>query len=202
MIDSIVKVVTGIVRLRGGTDGTVVGNFSDRLKIDPGYGSLATYAACASAFVPAASATDVFTIQGSATKTIKITKITVTGTTTSGSGIAVNLSLIKRSTANTGGTSATVTPVTYDSTNASSTAVVKSYTANPSALGTIVGTVHADRHNIVTQGLLQNHITWIFGERASQALVLRGSSEYLAVNLGSVSVTGPVFSICVEYTEE
>lgn len=34
MLDTIVKYVTGLVRLKGGTDGTVIGNTSDSLKVD------------------------------------------------------------------------------------------------------------------------------------------------------------------------
>lgn len=36
MIDSIVKIVRGIIKLRGASDNTLIGNTGDRLKVDPG----------------------------------------------------------------------------------------------------------------------------------------------------------------------
>jgi hypothetical protein len=103
----------------------------------------ATYATTAVAFAYAASGTDIFTITGSATKTIRILRISVTGTQTTGA--MRDVLLIKRSAANTGGTSATPTIAPYDSNSSAATAVVRNYTANPSALGASVGTIRAEK---------------------------------------------------------
>lgn len=162
----------------------------------------ASYSACANGITVAATPTDVFTIQGSATKTIKVTRIEVTGTTTAGSGISITCSLNRRSTANTGGTSTIETNTKYNTTNAAGTAVVRSYTANPSALGTLVGPIRTARMTMVNASVAQNYLVWDFGVRPTQSITLSGTSEFLCVNFGGTSITGNIISINVEWTEE
>lgn len=170
--------------------------------ISVGYeGTRATYSAAASGLTPAASATDVFTITGSASKTIKITRISVTGSTTAGSGVLVNLQIIKRSTANSGGTSTTLTNVPHDSTSAAATATVRSYTANPT-LGSTVGTIRAERVAFESTSVIASRLNWDFGTRGAKNIVLRGTSEVIAINLSAKTVTGGSLSIDIEWVEE
>ena len=157
-----------------------------------------TYAAVATGFVAAASPTDVFTITGSATKTIRINRIIISGTTTSGSPIKITINLIKRSSANTGGTLVNDLEVPYDSLSPAATANVAHYTANPSALGTSLGTVRSTTTSIQQSGLAEI-IIWDFKDE--RPLILRGTSEILTVNFGGTTVTGPIFSITVEWAE-
>jgi hypothetical protein len=159
-----------------------------------------TYSASASAFVPPASATDVFTIIGSATKTIRIHKIRVTGSTTAGGGIKTTFQLIKRSTLNTAGTRIVSTNTPHDSTNAAATANCGHYTVNPTVLGTSVGTVRSAHVAVTNTGLTGGDIEWNF-EALGQPVVLRGVSEVLAINLNGVTIAGPIFSISVEWSE-
>lgn len=168
----------------------------------PGDGTKQSYSAAATGIVTVANATDVFTITGSATKTVRITTISVSGTTTAGSGASIPLAIIKRSTADSSGTPATSTNVPHDSNNAAATAVVKSYTANPT-LGTAVGTIRSARLEIPAVGGTEQPVTYDFGTRPAQAVVLRGTSEQLCINFGgSVTITTPVISFDVEWTEE
>jgi hypothetical protein len=160
-----------------------------------------TYAAAVSGFVPPAAATDIFTITGSATKTIRITLLRVSCTTSAGSGISINAALIKRSTADSAGTSTTMTNVPHDSTNSAATAVVKAYTANPT-LGTTVGNVRTSRFQINSAGTTSNELAYELGTRPAQTLVLRGTSEQLCVNFGGATITSPICSIAIEWTEE
>ena len=165
----------------------------------------ATYSASAVGFVCAAAATDIFTLQGSATKTIRVISLGVTGSTTAGSGASVSFSLIKRSAANTAGTSSTATNVPHDSSNVAATAVVKSYTANPSALGTSVGTIRTERIVVPTiggQGSGYASGLYSYGNRPGQAIVLRGTSEFLCMNFAGVTITNPVICCDIEWTEE
>ena len=160
-----------------------------------------TYSATANAFVPiATAATDVFTISGSATKIIRIHKVRVSATTTSGSAIKLTVAAIKRSTANVGGTSAVVANVSHDSLDAAGTAVARSYTANPTTLGTAVGTVRGDATSVAANGIL-NILEWIFNDVTSKPLVLRGVAENFCINFGGASITGPVASVSVEWSE-
>jgi hypothetical protein len=175
------------------------------LTTTPGISTVATYSASATNFVPAASATDVFTITGSATKTIKIIDFGFSSTTTAGSGIALGISFIKRSTANTGGTSVVATNVPYDSNNAAATAVVRHYTANPT-LGTSVGTVRTRRIIVPAAGSNGSGTAGgseeEFGSRPGQPIILRGVTQQFCINLNGTSITGPVSAAFVEWIEE
>jgi hypothetical protein len=149
----------------------------------------------------AATATDVVTITGSATKTVRVTLIRVSGLATT--AITTPVLLIKRSAANTGGTSAALTAVPHDSNNAAATATGLSYTANPTGLGAAVGTMRQDRLTFaVTASTADAPLVWDFGARPSQAVVLRGTTQVLAVNLNSTTITGGSISIDIEWTEE
>lgn len=198
--------------LLGGTDQTKIGNIGDRLKVDatgtfnsiPSDNIQSTYSASATNFVTAVSATDIFTITGSATKIIKITAITATGTTTAGGGILLGLSLVKRSTNNTGGTSVIATNVAHDSTQAAATVTVRHYTANPT-LGTTVGNLRSIRMVVPAASAQGNgsggFAVWDFGIRPAKPIYLRGTAEQLCISMNGTSVTGPVFAAFVEWTE-
>lgn len=174
-------------------------------------GQKATYSAAKVGLVPASSATDIFTVTGSATKTVRITRIALTATTTSATPAALDVLLLKRSTANTGGTSTgSPTAVPHDSDNAAVSATVLAYTANPT-VGTLVGTALRNAKFFQTLGTstatdfpAKDQIVWEFGRHAgAQAIVLRGTSEVLAINLNGVTATATAsFDIDVEWTEE
>src|SRR5689334_4986236 len=100
------------------------------------------YSAGILSLAPAASATDIFTITGSASKTIRVVEIALIGTQTT-AGV-VGIQLVKRSTANSAGTSSAPTVVPHDSASAAGTATVLAYTANPTT-GNLVGVVRATR---------------------------------------------------------
>ncbi len=161
-------------------------------------GTKATYS-LAGAVTLAATPSDVVILNGSGTKTVRVTRIEVSiGATAAG---FADIVLIKRSAANTSGSSTTPTPVPNDSTNAAATAVVSVYTANPTpgaAVGNVrwvkAGVTAAD--GVVTQA-------WHFGVTNDQAIVLRGTAQGLAINLnGDALLSGEVFSYSIEFTEE
>src|SRR6185295_897807 len=162
---------------------------------------LTSYAAAVVGLVAAATPTDVFTIYGSGTKTVRIIRVEVSAT--ENTAAIRDVVLIKRSTANTGGTSTSPTRVTYDSSNAAATATVLAYTANPT-LGTGVGNIRTAKIDVPATNLVgsTDRIMWTFGDRPSQAVVLRGTSEGLAVNLNSVTSANNSFDISIEWTEE
>lgn len=155
----------------------------------------ARYKASAQGIASAATATDVFTITGSATKTIRITSLIVTGTqTTLGT---VPFDLVVRSSTNTGGTSVSRTKVPLDSTSAAATATVRSYTANPTA-GTLVGSVNSIRKIIPGAASAVENVPI---EMINTPIILRSPSEVLAVNLNSTTVTGGLFSYTITFEE-
>lgn len=184
---------TNFDRLRSasGTTGVLVVNTE---------GTKASYRAGSAAFASVATATDICTITGSATKTVRVTQVEVSGVQTT-AGV-ISLFLIKRGAANSGGTSADITEVPMDSASAAATATVLTYTANPTINGT-VGNIWAGKilvpapASVADSALLADY-TW----RNTQAVVLRGIAQVLAVNLGGVTVTGGSFHCNFEWTEE
>jgi hypothetical protein len=168
---------------------------------EPRSPTLATYSAAATNIAPAATPTDVFTIYGSASKTVKVQRILVTGTQTTAGLVTVVLA--KRSTTNTGGTSTSTTAVPNDSNNAAATATCLSYTANPTSTGTLVGNVYSAKILINKPAdTTSNIIDLIPSAMFGQPIVLRGTSQGLAVNFNSVTLTGGSVSCTIVWTEE
>lgn len=163
-------------------------------------GKRVTYRAAATGLVPVASATDVAYLSGSATKTVKVTRIIVSGS--AGTNLGVPVSIIKRSTANSAGTCASLTSVPMDSSDSAGTAVATSCTANPTT-GTTVGTVANQQLWLPTTGGAASPVAdFRFGDFGGKPVYLRGTSQVLAVNLNAVSVTSGLLYITFEYTEE
>lgn len=165
-------------------------------------GLRATYSASITALASAASATDIFTITGSSTKTVRITRLEISGQATTAA--AAQVVLLVRSAANTSGTSTSPTAVPHDSNSAAATATIKAYTANPTT-GALVGNLKAAYVFLAapaTATVASEPLFLDFGLRPSQAIVLRGTAQVLAINLNGVTVTGGAFDINVEWTED
>src|SRR5580658_7995356 len=79
---------------------------------------------------PAAATTDIFTIAGSASKIIRVTKIVIGGANSSAAA-QFNPVIVRRSAVDTGGTSTAPTAMARDTLNTGATAVLALYTANP-----------------------------------------------------------------------
>jgi ABC-type transporter Mla subunit MlaD len=189
------------------TSGTEIGTLVNPLITSVIDGQKNTY--FASGTVTAAqSATDIITITGSASKVVRITRVAIAAAQSTGTiGL---VTLMRRSSANSGGTSSTLsTLVSADSINPAPTATIRTYTANPTALGTFVGTI---RSRLLSIGALvsanNNPLTpddFIvdFGTRGTQAVVLRGTTQLLTVNLGGTNTySGNIFAFSIEWTEE
>jgi hypothetical protein len=172
--------------------------FTNSVPVD---GAKFTYSAAANSITTVASPTDVCTLTGSPTRTIRVNYVMFSGTTTSGSGISSSVQLIKRSTANTGGTSTVTAAVPHDVTNDAATATARSYTANPT-LGATVGNIRAKRHTFQAAAVGVIPLIWDFGQRPGQTVVLRGVNEVLSVNLNATTITGGLISCSFEWTEE
>jgi hypothetical protein len=157
-----------------------------------------TYSASVVGVASAASATDIFTITGSDTKTVRIKKVRVSATQTTGG--AINVLALKRSTANTAGTSTTITAASHDSSNTAATAVVRAYTANPT-VGTLVGNVMAAKLFVPATTGAPQLLEMVMGGNYNQEIVLRGSSQVFAINLNAVTVSGGNFNFAIEWVE-
>lgn len=161
----------------------------------------ASYSAAVLGLAAAAAATDIFVISGNATTTTLVTGITISGTQTVGS--AIDIILIKRSAADTGGTSASVTAVPNDSSNSAASTAVLSYTANPGALGAAVGNVRTFKISLPATSATSEAPLFIrFADSGNgQPIVLRGTAQQLAINLNGQTVAGGSFDICANWLE-
>ena len=143
--------------------------------------------------------TDLVTLQGSASKTIAIKHVLVSGKSTSG-GASCDVSIMKRTAADSGGTKGTTPVITqFDSTDAAPTATPAYYTAAPT-VGT--GTVIEDR--ILNKGAAGSAglIDVTFSNRNDKQLKLHGTSEFMALYFNSATVTtGDLVSVTIEFEE-
>lgn len=144
------------------------------------------------AFTPGATPQDVCTLTGSATRTLSVMRASISSTQTT-AGVNV-WTLVKRSTANTGGTSTTVTPVPVDTLSPAATATTLTYTVNPTA-GTLAGRYTVDHvvsPSVTTAGLgVVRHELLANGSGFTAPIVLRGAAEVLAINFnGAVLPAG------------
>lgn len=139
-------------------------------------------------------------LTGSASKTVRITKVTVSGDVSSGSGGSTLCALGIAAPA-TGGTSSTsgATNGPYDSSNAASTATFKFYTGAPTP-----GVVQAYFANWAQAfNTTQNNVFVMdFGNRAAGCPVLRGTSQQMVLLINATVPTNARFYIAIEWTEE
>jgi hypothetical protein len=170
-------------------------------------GEKATYRAISALFYALpATPTDTFIMSGSSTRTIRVNKIFVQTIANSNAGL-INMQVIRRSAANTGGTAVAITPSKADINDANSTiATCQSYTANPTALGAQVAVIDQQKLLLPTSpNAFLNPQELDFGQLpGAKSLVLRGTSDFLAINLvgSSLPTGGASISTIVQFTEE
>lgn len=178
-----------------------IGNYdaNGNLKVTNVEGLQGTYAVSAVDVTPAATTTDVVTVYGSATKTVRVKSVTVSGVaTTAGS---MDVSLVKRTAANTEGTSTAPVIAKFDSTDAAATATVAQYSANASALGAGVA-LATKKLNMGVAGA-GGVVSFDFATRNDKALILRGVAQGLAINLNGQAVpNGGKITYAVEWEED
>lgn len=168
-------------------------------------GRKATYSAVANSTTTptfTAAAGVIAVMPGSASKTIRVTRVEVT-LSTSGTAAIETISLIKTSAAPTGGTSSAMTIVKHDSGFGNATAAPLLYTVAPTA-GTAVGFMRCAQFNDQSAAL-PGAATWLWtfgdGRAGASAIVLRGTAETLEINLGAAVATQSA-AVSFEFTEE
>lgn len=167
-----------------------------------------TFRFCSLALAMVATPTDALIIQGSATKTVRVKRIKITGQATAQGAMPVQL--VRRSTAGTLG-SAVLTALTaakHDTGDATATAVVSTVgTANYGTVGTTAGTLEVGRLGMSalatgTAGDGQS-VVWDYSTRMDKAMVLRGATDFLAVNFNGAAIpSGGVVDFTVELEED
>jgi len=171
--------------LQGGAEFTDAGgNVSAPARMEITPNSKTTYVASGTV-VPVTGATDLVTIIGSATKLVKLLRVVFSGTIVT-AAINGSVSIVKRSAADTAGTSTAPTIIPLDSNNAAATAVLAAYTANPT-LGTAVGTIWQAKYLYVIAASGNPSVLTIDFNQLGQAGTLRGVAQQLALNLNAVA---------------
>lgn len=175
-----------------------------------------TYSQAMSNLVVASSPTTYWQLCGSASATIRLTRVTINGRQT---GVAAaDFQLIKTSTAATGGTIASGQPfagaavvgVPYDTGSAAGTALVTAWTANPTVgtpVVTSAGWIWSGSTvlgNLSTGAGATPGIVIDFGNHPGSAVVLRGAAQCVAISsaVGTGPGSGNLMDITMEWTEE
>lgn len=148
------------------------------------------------AFSMVATPTSVLVIKGSATKTVAIKRVCLSGAATAAGSMP--FTAVRRSTAGTLG-SAVLTAVTagkLDTDNATATAVVSTVgTANYTTPGTAVATLGAGRLSMVALGSAATSsaaypLCWDFSNPLNQGLVLKGVLDFLTIDGNGAAIPG------------
>lgn len=174
-----------------------------------------TYSMAMANLVAASSPTTYWQLCGSASSTVRVTRVAIAGRQTTAA--AADFQLIKTSTAATGGTIAAGQPFggvavvgnPYDTGTAAGTALVTAWTANPTVgtpIVTSAGWVWSGQiflGNLTTTASSAG-INIDFGNRPASAVVLRGAAQCLAISsaVGTGPGSGNLMDITEEWTEE
>lgn len=151
----------------------------------------------------AASATDVFDIFGAVGVTTVVTRITTHGIATSAN--QADVLVLRRTTANSGGSRTVMTAVPSDlSIRTPALSIPGVYTANPT-VGTLLGAVGRAYIPLATAstGGDTSH-DWNFMSPPpfqGRGIFLSGPTQGLVLNLNGVSINGGALSIEVEWYE-
>lgn len=157
-----------------------------------------TYSMATGSYTIPATPTDMVTICGSASRTIKVHHWFLSGTQTT-AGIN-RFILVKRSAADTTGTFVADTIVPHDANSTAATATVGHYTANPGGLGAAVGNVRSvlwltpAPASVVSDSVI-DLLAGVIPSNGTEPIVLRGTAQCLCLNFaGAALPTGAVWS--------
>ncbi len=146
-----------------------------------------------------------FNIIGSASKTVTIKRIAISGATLTAVGY-FTVNVVRLSSASSGGTSTTLVNVQMDTNDPAATAVVKAYTAAPT-MGSLVGTIATNRclwqATVAAAAGLTRDYLFEFGDMPeTKGIRLRGVSQEMALLFPVVLASAGTLSVDIEWTEE
>lgn len=151
---------------------------------------LPTYVCTFNQFQPTAGAQDIITIVGNGTKKIQIVYFEIFIQANANTNVLISMN--KRSTLNSGGTSTTQPIIPLNSTNPASTATVRTYTANP-ITGTLVGKLEQHAYRVYQSNEIPRNIEDYYGRGEIQNPSIENASELISINLNGANInTGQV----------
>ena len=190
-------------------------NVVPQVGVTSGYVPKATYSSAFVGLVPVSSGTDVVCIKGSATKLVRLVQMKIAGTAATAVQ-SIPVVLVRRASADTGGTPASTTAnpgvttqiAKRDSTQATASAVLISYTANPTIVD--AAPVYLDSQSLTMPVVTSvvnalpadfNYSSDPQGLRAQPTL--RGVAQQICANIQGVSLTNAaVWNGSITWTEE
>lgn len=162
-----------------------------------------TYSATVIGLTPAASATDLLTVTGSASVTIKIREVRCSGSSTANAtALLVGL---RRNTANSGGTSSAINVSSRSSAQAAASGTAVSYTANPTTgtLGTTYSVGLLTSGPLATPTVGAQDLFWRYGDNNTEMPTLNSAAQSFSINANGASFTSGMSLNCqVVWTEE
>ena len=168
-----------------------------------------TYRAAANFTPQATGAVTVLSLQGSATKTVRVKRIGLSGVST---GAGQNVYVLQKTSAlGAGGTTVTPTVAQLDSASPAATAVAQHDTPTLKAAGTPIGgpisaaNVQTCVTAVPTTGVPAQTLLYPeAGAPIGQAIVLRGAAQYLEVqNVAAANLAaGTVLCYFIEWEED
>jgi hypothetical protein len=170
----------------------------------PRYGQKAAYVYAVSATAPYATPTDWIVIRGSATKTVEILRVELSGAATAATEVIFTLK--KHTVANTGGTSTTPTPMKHDSADDAASATVLLYSVAPTidSSAAIWKTVRMTLAVApAATSVAPDRYVYNYSSEAYEPLILRGVTQEFAINFAGVAVpTGGVYDAAITFAED
>jgi len=144
------------------------------------------------------AAGDLFCLTGSASQVVRVQRVSISGQTNNAT--TVDMSLVLRSSLNTGGTPTTVPVIPSDGLDPPATASVTAYGTAPVA-GTTVGTIRAQNYQMsaANQGGTTIAVVWLPTPRTQELAVLRGATNTLCI--ATSGLTGGSWDISVHWLE-
>jgi hypothetical protein len=155
----------------------------------------ASYTGLAATFVG-----DLVVLTGSASKIVRLRRVIVSGTASTGA--TVDMQLIKRTTADTGGTAVAGPALgTMDSNDAAATATIAAYSAVPTMAGA-AGIIRVWKEQFLAAATYNDVFEIALdGKSGDKSPVLRGVAQQVALNIGAALVGGSV-NVTFVWTEE
>jgi hypothetical protein len=189
-------------------------NYVPQQGITSGYGFKNTYSSAFFGLASASSATDVLCIAGSASKVVRLVDIKIGG---SGTAITFPVTVVRRAVLDTGGTAATTTANpgittqiasrdTGMSPNTASTATLISYTANPTINDSAPVYIDSQALSLAAataSGSGQVDFNYgLWNEDNIAPPTLRGTTQQICVNFNATTITSPLLTGVITWTEE
>ena len=168
-----------------------------------------TFSAISVGLVPAASATDIFCLNGSTSKVVSLTRLLVTGT--AGTAITTPVILKLNHSLDTGGTAATTLALPVAAANNgldTATATLTAYTANPTVNDSTPSYLLAPAISFGATTTVNQPVEFHSGHNVDwfdkHWDIQKASTvvQQLCLNLNAVSISSGVLAISAEWTEQ